>query len=213
MEEYFLVLRRRQTLWPAKWLEDRYIYTVTHAMQFELNELHMKLMRGVRQHKSDRANSYHLSCKIPVDIFFLLMDELLVGRSTDQVFSAVDDVIAIDFANEVGEMGSCLDLIFPPLTREKETDDQVHWFYGHSLKSRWYCQHFDLGTSEEEIRNSHGETLMWAGCQRVTSPIKMDYNMKTSRLRVMCQWEGVHKKGVDPAVGWTRGVLGKIVTW
>ena len=152
------------------------------AFQFDLPKLHKKMRISVFQRDSDsNASSVCAYATLTPSVFFLIAQE--VGSVTVRGTKAVCHVAEL----------SKLDKIFPPTSKDLDTDDLVHPFFGHSLRTRWYSQYFDLKTAEHVP--GYG-AIYWAGRQAVDINMgaSLCYDLEKLKFSVECSWNGSHKK-------------------
>ena len=101
----------------------------------------VKFSRRIRAVLRDTSNSKHtldqeISVYCPASIFYRLMGAHIEGSSS----SMKQDVVRI-IIYRLGD----LDVLFPPLQNDLESDETVHPSKQHPLVSRWYIGHFDHG--------------------------------------------------------------------
>ena len=164
-----------------------------------LPTLREKMRRLVRQRRSDATSTpASIFVVVPPSVFFIIAEE--IGATTVRGRQAVCSLESLEV----------LDMLTPPSENDLKSDDQVHEYYGHSMKSRWYSQHFDLETTEyvEEAGAAVPWTVRQAVCPRLGASLL--YDMALERLSVQCVWTGVHKKPYEipsnpPANPYNRG--------
>ena len=148
-----------------------------HAFQFEFKDLHLRMRKLVRQRNSHTTTTPpRVNVKFSPAAFFVVSQNL--GLTQVLKHQGICSVWRLED----------LDIIFPPTEEDLLTDDIIHPFYGHSMKSRWYRQLFDL---EEEEDSVHWTVLQEVDISR---GVQLNYNMKTYAFSVQCSWVGYCKR-------------------
>lgn len=150
----------------------------------------------VQQRNSDTSTTpKKVFAIIPPSVFFTICSTPAFGSTM---------VVEGFFARCITEAEN-LEIMFPPSDEELATDEVVHPFYGHSMRSRWHRQHFDLDI--KEIDKVTNERVPWTAQQSVINGfVTLQYNLRTLQLHVLCSWAGRCKKpNIENGRSWIEG--------
>ncbi len=173
------------------------LQSILRAFQFSFLPLKTRMSALVKQRRSDRTSTPVSTC--------VFLDPCVYFAVTRELGTAVvvNNTASCEFT-EAAE----LDAIFPPTAAELDSDSVVHPYYGHSMKSRWYDQTFDLRT---KVRV--GEVLVCKASRQFVleeKGISLQYDMKTHMLSLQCVWKGVHKDpSQDDLTVWMEGFVNR----
>lgn len=182
LEFHMEELNRRLESWPEAWKQVNLLPSIFRSYQFAFVPLHRRMTDLVRQRRSDRTSTPpHVFTVLDPCVYFVVTRQL----GTPVVVNNVASCEVMDPAD--------MDLIFPPTAEELQSDDQVHPFYGHSMKSRWYDQRFDLDLHDTA---NDGSEVSFTSRQYVLidKGISLRYHVVKHQLSVECVWKGVHKE-------------------
>ena len=199
-------LNHRYDEWSPVWRQPNIFPLLLRAFQFELKRLHTRMRRLVRSRRSNETSTPDSVYVFVEPCVYFALTKVLPGQA---VVEGTVTTCELEHAQD-------LDVVFPPSDEEIRTDNVVHPFYGHSMKSRWYDQHIELSDRKVHVRRTCANGELYEGeVAFVARQYVLDekgvglmYNTVNHQLQVRCVWKGVHKTpNQDNLAAWNRAVI------